>query len=186
MLRADSNSRFVHVLATVGPGGYFGERSLVKQQTRYASAVVTSKRLRALCVTRAGFEAALGCPLEALVPDHYKLDPVEVHTALRRMRFFGRLSDEQLHQVVKSFQMASFSEGEYAVEQGELGDAFYIIESGRTRVSKQDENGNTHTLVELGAGQHFGELALIENAPRAATVTAIDGVTLLRHTITNC
>ena len=69
--------------------------------------------------------------------------------------------------------------GQDIVVEGEDGDAFYIIESGVVRVSKRDENGEPHKLVELRAGQYFGELALLEDAPRAATVTAVDHVTLL-------
>ena len=69
--------------------------------------------------------------------------------------------------------------GQDIITEGEDGDAFYIIESGVVRVSKRDENGEPHTLVEMRAGQHFGELALLEDAPRAATVTAVDHVTLL-------
>ena len=105
--------------------------------------------------------------------DHYKLDPVEVHTALRRMRFFGRLSDEQLHQVVKSFQMASFSEGEYAVEQGELGDAFYIITRGEAAVMRTQHPGSAPFQIgTLSAWQCFGERSLLTAEPRNAGILA--------------
>ncbi len=57
--------------------------------------------------------------------------------------------------------------------QGEMGDLFYIILAGAVSISVHDADTDTHTVVaHLGAGASFGELSLLNNEPRAATVRA--------------
>ena len=62
---------------------------------------------------------------------------------------------------------ADFAAGETVVQQGSGGAAFYVIDSGEARVSVGGEERAT-----LGAGDHFGELALIDEGTRTATITA--------------
>ena len=94
----------------------------------------------------------------------------------------------ELFRVFKSAKRADFASamrfmevgaGEDIIKEGTQGDAFYIVEHGQARVSKLDEHGESQDLVTLGPGKHFGELALLDNSPRAATVTALTGVSLL-------
>lgn len=67
------------------------------------------------------------------------------------------------------------SQGDAVFEQGAPGDCFYIIESGRVGVRI---NGVERAI--LGAGEYFGEMALLSDAPRAASVRALQPTTLLR------
>jgi CRP/FNR family transcriptional regulator, cyclic AMP receptor protein len=59
------------------------------------------------------------------------------------------------------------------VRQGDNGTGFYVVLSGRARVERSDAHG-THDLGQVGPGAFFGELSLIEERPRSATVTAVD------------
>ena len=89
-------------------------------------------------------------------------------------------------------QLKTYRSGDRIIRQGDVGDCFYMILSGRVSVSQSSLTGGTVELVKLGAGKlipvlferrenlmhciltgkHFGELALIDDAPRKATVTA--------------
>jgi signal transduction histidine kinase len=69
--------------------------------------------------------------------------------------------------------------GDRICEEGEAGDAFYIILSGRVQVSKLLQRGTPYLLTELYPGRFFGELALVEDAPRVASVDALEETTLL-------
>lgn len=63
-------------------------------------------------------------------------------------------------------------------EDNTPGDCLYIVKSGQLRVSKTLGNGQEHTLAELGPGEMFGEMALLEDKPRSARVTTCTPVEL--------
>jgi CRP-like cAMP-binding protein len=68
--------------------------------------------------------------------------------------------------------------GETVFEEGETGDQMFIIQNGKVRVSKKI-GGRQHILAVLGKGDFFGEMAIVTNATRAATVKAVTQVELL-------
>lgn len=68
--------------------------------------------------------------------------------------------------------------GATIIRQGDLGDKFYLIRNGTVEVSRHTD-GRSDTLVRLSQGAFFGELALLRDERRAATVTAIDRVEVL-------
>ena len=102
-----------------------------------------------------------------------------IDAVMQNIEIFRVFKQAKRRYLAAAMSMMEIGPGEPIVEEGEDGDAFYIIEQGQVRITKKDENGDAQPLVELNAGQHFGELALIEDAPRAATVTAIGDVALL-------
>jgi sigma-B regulation protein RsbU (phosphoserine phosphatase) len=65
----------------------------------------------------------------------------------------------------------TFPANQVIFEDGAPGDCLYIIKSGWLRVSKTLDNGQEHTLAELGPGEMFGEMALLEHKPRSARVS---------------
>lgn len=72
-----------------------------------------------------------------------------------------------------------FESGQDIIRQGEVGRAMYIIQSGRVEVVQQKDGVETR-LAELGPGEHFGEIAVLKETRRNATVRALEPVTLLR------
>jgi serine/threonine-protein kinase len=72
----------------------------------------------------------------------------------------------------------AFAPGEVIIREGEAGDAAYIIVSGRCRAYRST-SGRDETLLIMGSGEVFGEMALLLDGPRAATVEAMDAVTVL-------
>ena len=67
-----------------------------------------------------------------------------------------------------------FKKGEVIIEEGTLSEGAYIIESGSVAVSKKIPNGESQTLSILNRNDIFGEMGLIDQLPRSATVTALE------------
>jgi CRP/FNR family transcriptional regulator, cyclic AMP receptor protein len=90
--------------------------------------------------------------------------PVEV---LHRVPLFAELGPEESEQVARVFKKREFSEGETITKAGSGGAAFFLIESGEAEVTV-----NGKPRPRLKAGDHFGEIALIDGGERTATITA--------------
>jgi CRP/FNR family cyclic AMP-dependent transcriptional regulator len=90
--------------------------------------------------------------------------PVE---ALQRVPLFAELDEEEVRQIARLFKERRFAAGETAVQEGSGGAAFYVIDSGEATVSV---GGHEHTTLKTG--DYFGEIALIDEGTRTATITA--------------
>ena len=87
--------------------------------------------------------------------------------ALRSVALFSDLDDAELGQIALLFKERHFAPGDTVVKEGAEGAAFFLIQSGTASVSVR---GNERT--SLGPGDHFGEIALIDEGVRSATITA--------------
>ena len=87
--------------------------------------------------------------------------------ALRSVSLFSDLDDSELSQVALLFKQRRFAAGETVVMEGAEGAAFFLIESGEATVSVRGAE-----RTGLGPGDHFGEVALIDEGVRSATITA--------------
>jgi len=95
-------------------------------------------------------------------------------SALREIPFFATLSDQDLDGVLRVGERVSFEPGQAIVEEGQAGDAMFVVLSGQAEV---DVGGRFH---RLGPGEFFGEMALIAAKRRTATVKAASPVEALR------
>jgi len=75
---------------------------------------------------------------------------------------------------------AHYREGDVIVRQGEIGNHFYIIESGQVEVIREDPGEPPKCLGVRGAGTSFGEIALLKDAPRTATVRCLTPVDVVK------
>ena len=84
---------------------------------------------------------------------------------------FARIGDPYHRELCRRMQHRVYRLGGYIIQQGEIGDEFYIIMTGTVRVQlePEDEGDDPKTLVALGPGDSFGELALLNEKPRAAS-----------------
>jgi CRP-like cAMP-binding protein len=87
---------------------------------------------------------------------------------LRTVPIFSEVSDRDLREIAGNLKQRSYSAGETLVDEGEGGVGFFIVESGTASVTR----GGGDTLATVGPGDHFGEVALLANSPRTATITA--------------
>eukprot|EP00698_Gefionella_okellyi_P006725 TRINITY_DN160_c0_g1_i2.p1 TRINITY_DN160_c0_g1~~TRINITY_DN160_c0_g1_i2.p1 ORF type:complete len:1135 (+),score=246.60 TRINITY_DN160_c0_g1_i2:490-3405(+) len=93
---------------------------------------------------------------------------------LKRNMLFKDLGDEHLNAVVDSMYKCEFNADDVVIQQGDDGDAFYVIQSGEFGVWKDAEDGKGSQRVgTIPSGGSFGELALMYNMPRAATIKAV-------------
>jgi phosphoenolpyruvate synthase/pyruvate phosphate dikinase len=90
--------------------------------------------------------------------------PVDV---LRHTHLFGALDNAELEQIAPLFKERHFAEGEIVIKEGSGGAAFYLIQSGEASVTIEGEHRAT-----LGVGDYFGEVALLDEGVRIATITA--------------
>lgn len=86
---------------------------------------------------------------------------------LHKMPLFRHLTYQELVRVMNLTDVRSYSADEKIIEEGEDGDEMFIVLVGSVRVHSGDA-----ALVELGPGQHFGEMALVDRAPRSASVSS--------------
>ena len=86
---------------------------------------------------------------------------------------FGNLEQKDLEVVINAMEEKVFKKGENIINQGEKGDCLYFVEEGKLNCYKKFSGESEPKLVkEYQPGDAFGELALLYNAPRAATITA--------------
>jgi CRP/FNR family transcriptional regulator, cyclic AMP receptor protein len=90
--------------------------------------------------------------------------PIE---ALERVPLFSGLNKRELQKIARLFKKRHFSKGETVVKQGSGGAAFFVIESGEAAVFIGSKQRTT-----LKPGEYFGEIALIDEGTRMATITA--------------
>lgn len=93
---------------------------------------------------------------------------------LRRSHLLQGMTDRTLEAIGDLTRQVTFATGEVIVREGDVGDAFYIVTSGSAVV---EQNGAR--LRELGDGDFFGEISLIDGQPRTATITATGNVEAL-------
>jgi HlyB family type I secretion system ABC transporter len=90
------------------------------------------------------------------------------------------LADDARKLVVEAFVPVSYAFGDVIVAEGTEADGFYVIVSGTARVLRRGERGDEMPLGTLGPGDTFGEIALLEDTDRTATVRASGDVTALK------
>jgi CRP/FNR family cyclic AMP-dependent transcriptional regulator len=91
---------------------------------------------------------------------------------LRQVAIFESLSDRDLERLARSFKESTFSEGDVIATEGQRGVGFFVIGEGTVDYSVHGER-----VGSGGPGNYFGEVALLDDGPRSATVTAVTDVT---------
>jgi CRP/FNR family cyclic AMP-dependent transcriptional regulator len=86
---------------------------------------------------------------------------------LRRVPLFADFDEHDLKRLARSFKERTFDAGSTVAGEGKTGAGFFVIESGEASVSVRDQEHG-----KLGPGDYFGEIALIDDGARSATVTA--------------
>src|SRR5947208_15842997 len=87
---------------------------------------------------------------------------------LRQVPLFESLDDEAAKKLFELLESLDCKANTFLFRAGEAGDAMYIIERGKVRICVQATDGHEVTLTELGRGDFFGEMALLDGQQRSA------------------
>jgi len=98
--------------------------------------------------------------------------------ALRSVPLFGSLDDDAAKDLRALLSEQLVTNNTRLFRHGDKGDAMYLIESGRVRISIHDQDNNEVTLAELAQGDFFGEMSLIDGRQRSADAMVVEDGTL--------
>lgn len=93
---------------------------------------------------------------------------------LRRVPLLAGLSEQQLDLLAAGSTRRNFPRGRTIVAEGEPSNSMYILLSGRAKVQRSDSEGKEVILAVLGSGDWFGEMSMIDDAPRSASVITLE------------
>ncbi len=160
----------IRTLRSLGRGESFGEVGLAEARTRTATVRATGN-VDVFEIDKGTFGELLADALRA--PQF--APTMQAVADLQRMSCFSHLETDELVELVEQGDWVNVGPGETVVEQGQEGDAFYAISSGQVEVTQDGTSIRT-----MGPGAHFGEIALLLDVPRTATVRAITPVRAFR------
>jgi cAMP-dependent protein kinase regulator len=145
-------------------GNSFGELALLYSAPRAASVLSTTpcKLYRLDQIT-----------FRSILQSHTQSEDKEKMELLRNIDFLADLDPQDVHRLAAAMKPRSYQAGATIVNKGDEGDVFYVIVSGKVRVTDISAGNAKYEDLELGKGQHFGERALITNEKRAATIFAV-------------
>ena len=104
-----------------------------------------------------------------------------IYDAIRPNALFENDEEAELVELVDLFKPVTKKKGQSVINEGEKGDTFYVVESGELSIQVKSGKGKDAKMISCGQysrGAAFGELALIFDSPRAATITATTNVQL--------
>ena len=99
---------------------------------------------------------------------------------LKEVPFFTGLGRKSLAKILSSMEVKRFGQGSVMIKQGDPGDAFYIVRSGQVQVVLRRKDQPDIQVAELGPKEGFGEMALLTDQPRSASVVAMTDVQVWR------
>ncbi|KAJ9637959.1 uncharacterized protein PV06_04540 [Exophiala oligosperma] len=148
-------------VGTIGPGGSFGELALMYNAPRAATVVSASKGGMLWALDRLTFRRIL--------MDNAFQKRKMYEGFLEEVPLLASLKPYERSKIADALETVKFNAGDKIITEGEPGDAFYLLESGEANAFKQ---GIDKSVKDYHRGDFFGELALLDDKPRAATVVA--------------
>lgn len=145
-------------------GSSFGELALMHNSPRAATVVAASDDVICWALDRLTFRRIL---LEGTFNKRLMYE-----SFLKDVKILSGLSNQEISKLADALTTEIYHAGDKIVTEGERGENFYFIESGNCQVTKQGQG----VITQLTKGDYFGEVALLNNLPRQATVEAVDTV----------
>lgn len=99
--------------------------------------------------------------------------------ALEKIPLFASLNDQERLSLLNEMQPAFYKHGDFLVHQGELGREFFVLVKGQANAFYTDVHGKSYSLADLVTGDAFGEIALIDDVPRTASIVSDGGCIVL-------
>ncbi len=166
-------------LAALGPGELFGEIALLQPDGKRTATVTATTDLRILSLAAPAFREVLESHPDARAAFEDLAETLLVAKFLKQASPFSTLDGGRLRRLAARLERRTVSAGEDIVRQGEPGEECYLLRDGRAEVVAKQPGGDERSLANLGPGSLFGEAALLADAPRNATVRALERCELL-------
>ena len=166
------------ILALLEEGNIFGEMAALSGQPRNATVTakddltlleIPSTTLKGLMKESPDFSDAI----ESLYSER------AVRTYLRKVPYLAKLSPNVLEQMENRVHLKTYNQGDIIFNEGDEGNALYIIRSGFVKVSKMQDN-KEKIVAYISHGNYFGEMALLEDEKRSATISAFTKTELIQ------
>ena len=101
-------------------------------------------------------------------------DPVRIEETFAQVPLLARLSGRQRGRLARMATTRAYEPESIVVRQGDTSMTLYVVLSGRVRIEREGKGGERFQVNEAGPGGFFGEMGLIEDQPRAATVVTLE------------
>ena len=165
-------------LTALEEGDIFGDGIAAEGET-YPMTVRSGQKVECYVLARADFQQVLqksGDPIASLGRG---LSGLPLGAVFNRIPPFNTMPPQLVAQIASQVKVKYFKKGEVIAWQGEQSTALYIVRTGQVQMSYRDSGGVERKDARLGAGQFFGEAALLRETVHTATVTAIEDCELL-------
>ncbi len=167
-------------LAELGEGQFFGEAAFFSRQPRNADVVAVTP-VELLEIRRSDMEALMERYPGVAEALHRFYRQRVLDGILAASPVFRSLPEGERKALAERFRLVRVAEGQVVVREGETDRSLYLIKQGRFEVSAVPPGGDEPVvLAELGPGELFGEVAIVGEVPRTATVRALEDAEVLR------
>ena len=161
-------------LAVLHAGEIFGELAFLKMNCKRSATVTALEPLKLMVLQGAAFLRFLKKYPSVRPVFAATAEELRIYNFLKLLSPFQALEQRRLHLLCDAVRTLIVPAGQEILRQGEAGKSCYLIRSGRAEVFRRDAAGLENSLAVLSEGALFGEEALVTEAPRNATVTALE------------
>jgi predicted acylesterase/phospholipase RssA/CRP-like cAMP-binding protein len=188
-----NDSGTVQRLGEIGPGELVGETALLLGAPRSATVEAVEPTMvgaldvsawRQLSAEFPGLEAAVARAADwreqTSEARRFRPDRAWISAWLARTELLAGAEGAALDALERELMWEALPAGEVLVRQGDAGECMWFVVRGRLRVSARQPDGSARTVGEVGPGECVGEMALLSQATRAATVKVVRDAELLR------
>lgn len=169
------DSGALQLVSSLSAPAFFGEKGLLEEGRRTATVRAAAGSLvEVIAISRQSFVEFVGA--SEMLAD-------EIAALLQKYRIrdslvaaLGELSQEEIEEIAVAGAIRTFAQGDKIICQGDPAEFFYILTQGRVEVLHQREDGRTYLINFHEPGEYFGEIGLLQNRPRSATVRAADEI----------
>ena len=103
----------------------------------------------------------------------------DAQNLLKNVELFNHLTDEQISELANQSREVQFRKNAILMTEGDAGESMYVIASGLVKVFVSDEDGKELVLYEQGEGAVIGDIALLDDEPRSASVATLENTTAI-------
>lgn len=161
-----------NLVKTYKPGDYFGELALLYNAPRAATIIAVKDNVILYSLDRLTFNHIVK---DSAIKRRQKYEDI-----LKGVKVLDSLDTNERSKLVDALSEEKYSKGDEIIKQGEIGNKFYFIIEGKASARKTVEKGKDPIpVMNYKEGDYFGEVSLMKNQPRAATIIAESDVTTL-------